>query len=153
MPDVLVFTDETVIAEDVDDETFLLLNAPVAQVLLLDLDTPFSVISEDAPVDVLVFEEEPFTVMDDHGGEVLVIESGGPRGPQGPPGMTLITEHIQLLPAATWTWEHGLDHDPYVVLIYNESGELCDEYTWTFPTPETIQVGFDIAFAGTARVI
>ncbi len=85
------------------------------------------VVFVDQPSQVVVVEPQP---------SVTVVASGE-QGPPGPPGLDRHYEHIQSLPADTWTIDHPLGKKPAVTVI-DSAGD---------------QVEGDVSYVGTLRVV
>lgn len=74
----------------------------------------------------------------------------GPAGPQGPAGPSGAAgyPHVQAIPSATWTIDHGLGFYPNVTVIDTLGEQAFGEIT--YPTINRVVLTFSAAFAGTA---
>lgn len=80
----------------------------------------------------------------------------GPPGPRGLPGSggsgSAAFEYLMPVAQTTAVFDHTLGRDPVAVQVIVD-GQVCDEYSVTFPLPsERIQVGFDVSVKALIRI-
>lgn len=77
----------------------------------------------------------------------------GQGGGEGGTGFVIYT-HNQSTPSNNWTMEHELGHDPIMIEVMTLSGDIAEGFDVIHTIPgRTTVIGFDIATAGTARLI
>lgn len=65
-----------------------------------------------------------------------------------------VYEHTQTVAQATWTINHTLGHNPFVVQVFDQGGVILSEWALTFSIPNVqIVIGFDVPMAGVARLV
>lgn len=115
---------------------------------------------------VLVFEDETTAVVTEAAAPSLVL-IGGPtsglrvvsRGPKGDPGeqgdpadpTTLSHTHVQAIDSTIWLIDHDLTFQPGGVTVLDETGVQHFPVV-TYPATGQIQLAFNEAVAGTARL-
>ena len=80
----------------------------------------------------------------------ISVTSPGPQGPAGDP-TTIFYTHIQAVPSAVWTINHGLLGHPTAV-VQDSAGTQC-EGTFSYPSIVQMVITFSSAFTGTAFII
>ena len=83
---------------------------------------------------------------------VVVVPAPGPPGPPGPAGVSPV-EHVQAIPQAVWTVEHGLGRYPVAWSLIDTDGALCGEFVIEHLDVDTLRVCMDVPTAGTLRLI
>jgi hypothetical protein len=74
----------------------------------------------------------------------------GPAGPPGPEGVDATYLHQQLVPAATWTIDHGLGKEPSVTVIDSGGSVVIGDVS--YPTLNRVVLIFSAPFGGRARL-
>lgn len=86
------------------------------------------------------------------------IAAAGPQGPKGDPGSTTSGppptgfEHIQAIPASSWTVDHNLNRIPNAVTVYDTANSVIDAGVQVLDL-NSIEVYMDIPTAGRVEII
>jgi len=103
--------------------------------------------------EITVMGQSPTVTVLERGGIIATVGaigppgSPGPMGPAGPPATSYI--HSQLTPSSSWIIPHNLSKYPSVTIL-DSAGTQIAFPDLSYPNANTVLLGFDFSFSGTA---